>query len=439
VNTRQRISDFQHHVNSHAAEIRKAADDAWNTINLTQSEPQIIYDFLKNTKGGTGHLNRELGKLLSVGGRIVKFASIFLHQKPKVKGVIGRTTNVTEIGGECELGDLQTLFLYVAADKSLRQCRSTIFQAKKEPSTGQYVIPHVDQRRLYDKCSGFVYRSVLKGERRCFPWGLAEKERALQYLFVGKLPIQARLIPADANKGAYVDFGEIILRFLNNSSGFGVTTEPSTGKNWSRIVWDQIENVANTAFGQQGDRNAALKSILDQFNSFDDPNEFFLEVAPSEASEDSAGIPILLIVVSDSELGPETIKQLQAHIEVTGEKRLQKKLPSDPTTVTVKRRTTTGQSAEKNNPNSKQDLQSANINDLLVILKAGSKEERHDIVIELLRRSGYRAIMAYEAKYILDILNHIHQDLNPETMSAVYELQQDLRSVTGENEVHIFQ
>ena len=172
MNARQRISDFQQHVNGEAIAIRKAGDEAWGQIDLRQSEPRIIYDFLRSTKSGTGHLNRTLGKLLSVGGRTVKFASIFLHQKPLVR----RLSDNKPIGGDCELGDLLLLFLYISADKKLRQCRSTIFQAKKNVSSGQHVISHEDQRRLYDDCRAFVYRSVLTGEKRCFPWGASERE-----------------------------------------------------------------------------------------------------------------------------------------------------------------------------------------------------------------------------------------------------------------------
>ena|GEM_PF-1986006 len=425
MNTRQRISDFQHHVNSHAVEIRKAADDAWSKINLAQPEPQIIYDFLKDTKGGTGYLNRELGKLLSVGGRIVKFASIFLHQKPKVKGVIGRTSNAKGIGGVCELGDLQLLFLYISANKAICQCRSTIFQAKIKPSTGSHVIDHLDQRRLYDQCFGFVYQTVLTGEQRCLPWGKPERERALQYLFIGQRPIQSRLIPSDQNQGAFVDFGELILRFLNDSTGYGVTARPSAGRNWSRIVLDQIDNVAKTAFGHQGDRNSALKSILNQFNNFDDPKEFFLEVPPSEATESAGGIPMLLIIVSDGELGPEKVLQQQAHNDITGERRSKKPLSPTPISVTVKKPTTTGETEEKNNLSNKQDLHSANMDDLLLSLEASAPKEQHDIVLELRRRSNNHMLPQYHANKILNVLKRIH-GLDQKTMSMVWELQRTL-------------
>jgi hypothetical protein len=72
-------------------------------------------------------------------------------------------------------------------------------------------------------------------------------------------------------------------------------------------------------------------------------------------------------------------------------------------------------------------------------LEAATKEEQHEIVVELRRRSRFHAIMAYDAKKILNILKYFHQDLNPETMSAVFELQQNMRSITTKDEVKIYQ
>jgi hypothetical protein len=319
MNSRQRISDFQQLVNTKSVEIRQEGDAAWAPINLNQTEPRIVYSFLSGTSGGVGHLNRTLAPLLSVNARTVKFAGIFLHQKPIVKGLRATGKSSITVGRACELGDLHLLFLYVSKNKSLCQCRSTIFQAKLKPSTNGPVISHPDQRRLYDKCPGFRYETVLAGEERNLPWGRAERERALQYLFIGQRPVQTRLIPSDQGQGAFFDFGELIFRFLSDSTGFGVTTKPSKGKNWSRIVWDQIDNVAKTQFGHYGDRNAALQKLLNRFNSFDDPKEFFCGDGPDgpigqeAANQPSGGVPLLMVIVSDKELND--LSELSTNME----------------------------------------------------------------------------------------------------------------------------
>lgn len=426
MNARQRISDFQKHVNSQVAAIRQAGTDAWNTINLSQTEPQIVYDFLRSTTGGTGHLNRALARLLSIGGRTVKFASIFLHQKPMVIGMSGKNT----VGGKCELGDLQLLYLYISSDKSLVQCRSTIFQAKKKAAAGPYVISHNDQRRLYDQSAGFIYQSVLKGETRCFPWGKSERERALQYLFVGNLPVQARLIPSDVGKGAEIEFGETILRFLNDSTGYTVTTKPSTGKNWSRIVWDQIEHVADSAFGNQGSRNAALKRILNQFNSFEDPKEFFLEVPPSEHPEFSGGIPMLLVIVSDSELGNRKDTQIKTIQAVADQNTEPAKSSQEHVSIEVEIPVDGRQAGACQAGGDGPNMLSGNIHDLLLDLE-NSNDNTCEILEESERRSRFGGLLESEHRTILTVINRLH-DVPPKAKIKIYALQQVLRSKLAE-------
>jgi hypothetical protein len=421
MNSRQRISDFQSFVNSQVAKIRKEAGEAWKLINLSQCETKIIYSFLSSTQGGTGYLNRHLAPILGTDGRTVKFASIFLHQKPKVKG-LGQPGDEKEIGGECELGDLQILFLYLAADKSVCQCRSIIFQAKKKPNSGKYVIDTTDQRRLYDECSGFEYRSVLTGEKRCLPQESIDRERALQYLFVGERPIRARLIPADVNKGAFVDFGELIVRVLNDSTGLNVT-QPATGNGWSRIVWDQIEHVAETAFAKKGARNNGIDAIVNRFNSFEDRSEFF-----HDAEGEPGGIPMLLIIVSDGELVSVENLQTQGHTETKGVE------PSatsvETVTIGVVEQTKTDTAQEDENQSPKKNLDSAPLDDLLMHLEcATQKKQQPDILLELKRRSEYQQITADDANKVLVVLDRICDCLDPEIMPLVDDLKQKLSAI----------
>jgi len=154
--SKQRISDFQSHANSHVQEIREAGDQAWHRVSV-KGEVAIVRDFLIGKGRGTDYLNRNLAHLLGGNGRVVKFASIFLHQMPYVIGLRkadrGKQTKLSR----CELGDLQTLFLYLDQNKSICQARSVIFQAKLKPHTGSHVIDHPQQRELYDTCPSFQY------------------------------------------------------------------------------------------------------------------------------------------------------------------------------------------------------------------------------------------------------------------------------------------
>lgn len=83
--SRQRVSDFLEPVNKQQAKIRTLGDKAWLKTPST-GEVEIIRQFLSKPDCGTALLNRELAPLLSRDGWVVKFASIFLHQKPKVEG-----------------------------------------------------------------------------------------------------------------------------------------------------------------------------------------------------------------------------------------------------------------------------------------------------------------------------------------------------------------
>jgi len=414
--SKQRISDFQSHVNSHAQAIRDAGNQAWQRVTA-KGEVEIVREFLAGKEQGTDYLNDSITTLLSSGGRVVKFASIFLHQMPMVFGLRNHLPSApTKLAKRCELGDLQTVFLYLDRDKNICQIRSVIFQAKLKPHSGSHVINHPQQRELYDECAGFEYNTVLAGQTRRLPDGHL-RERALQYIFVNERPVRVRTIPSNTGQGAFENYGEHFLRFLNDSTGLDVPPTPTTNDAWGQVVWDMITHVANEVTSRGLIRNSGLKGLLDHFNHFENHDTFSIDTTGGKRLRDGeGGFGLQLVIVWDSELGGE-----------------------QSTRVTVKPDIGVEQIAEENSPSSKQDLQSANINDLLVNLQTGSKEEQHDIIIELRRRSGYRAIMANDAKKILNILNYIHQDLTPETMSAIYKLQQNLRSITTVHEVKIYQ
>jgi hypothetical protein len=310
---RQRISDFQEHVNTIAPDLRHLAQAAWNQIDFSKSEPEIIYEFLAGITSGTGHLNREVAPRLSVNGRIAKFASIFLHQKPLVFGYQSNTPTSQNSGAACELGDLQVLFVYADAAKAICQCRSTIFQAKKNRASGDYIIGNAYQRHLYDQAHGFEYKTVLPGTRRALPSVWADRERALQYLFVEAQPVSARLIPANAGAGAFLGFGEFVVRLLNDSSGLAFEAPPTPRlKDWTRIVWDMIEQVAQATADHRKTRDSGLYGLLQHFNSFEDRKHFFLEGPPHQASSvditAGGGIPMLMVIISDKELITERQK-----------------------------------------------------------------------------------------------------------------------------------
>ncbi|MDE2106437.1 MAG: hypothetical protein KGL39_54985, partial [Patescibacteria group bacterium] len=290
-----------------------------------------------------------------------------------------------------------------------------------------HVIGQKDQRRLYDDCSGFVYSSVLNGQTRFLPCCKPERERAIQYLFVGNLPVQARLIPSNINGGAFVDFGETILRFLNDSTGYRVTTKPSHRKHWSNIVWDQIENVANAAFAKHGDRNSALRSILDRFNSFEDPTEFFHNVSSSENPEFAAGIPMLLVIVSDSKLESAT----QSCSKVTQKSSRPKNIPDakapSQAVVNLIKSIDKEKLVEEESGGKWLDLQSLSILDLLSGLENSTGGHLRQILLEVKRRTEFGFVSDQNQRQILTVLDRI-QNHTPEIWSVIQRIKQLLSS-----------
>jgi hypothetical protein len=180
--------------------------------------------------------------------------------------------------------------------------RSVIFQAKLRPANGEHVIDHQFQRTLYDECQGFRYETVLAGQDRRIPAG-PNRERALQYLFVADKPVRTRTIPAAAGLGAFVDYGEHLLRFLNDATGMEVLPRPDESVGWSRIVWDMIDEVAQKVTSQAMPRNQGLREVLDYFNSFESHDRFYFE--PEQAREEGFGMQ--LVIVWDSQLDGRSI------------------------------------------------------------------------------------------------------------------------------------
>jgi hypothetical protein len=401
--SKQRISDFQSHANSHVQEIREAGDQAWHRVSV-KGEVAIVRDFLIGKGRGTDYLNRNLAHLLGGNGRVVKFASIFLHQMRYVIGLRkadrGKQTKLSR----CELGDLQTLFLYLDQNKSICQARSVIFQAKLKPHTGSHVIDHPQQRELYDTCPSFQYESILKGEKRGLPSDRF-RERALQYIFVGNRPVQVRTIPSDMGQGATENYGEHLLRLLNDSTGLDVPPDQSTDNIWGRIVWDMIEYVAAAVTKRTPTRKSGLDELLKHFNHFENHDKFAITVGGRRLGKNKGGFGLQFIIVWDSELGekPPGKTNIQPKIEVT-------------------------QTIEPGMPGGKLDLESANIRDMLADLELARAQVQTEILFELDRRVRYRSVSEEEAHAIYKVLPRICSSLPNKTASIAYQLLRNLES-----------
>ena len=128
----QRIAQFERVVEAKAKEITAIGNASWDPINTRKdkNETQIVRAFLTKKHAGVDYLNRNLATLLSKNGRVVKFAGLFLHGTPKVKGWTMNQSGKKQHNRSCELADLMTVFLYLDKGKTIKRMRCVTFQAK---------------------------------------------------------------------------------------------------------------------------------------------------------------------------------------------------------------------------------------------------------------------------------------------------------------------
>jgi hypothetical protein len=216
----QRIAQFERVVKANAKKISELGNASWDPIKETTETP-TIRAFLTKRGAGVDYLNRNLASLLSRNGRVVKFAGLFLHGTPMVRGWTKNEAGKKKHNRNCELADLMTVFLYLDRSKTIKRMRCVMFQAKMQQSKGAHVVDDPEQRKLYDECEGFDYINAsisTKGDSRILPKG-ARRKKALQFMFVEPRPVETRTIPSDEGKGKTLGYGDHLVNFLYGETG----------------------------------------------------------------------------------------------------------------------------------------------------------------------------------------------------------------------------
>lgn len=121
-----RLFDFQRICIENVHIILTESKNSWNNINFSQRESDIIKQYLIEKNIGIDYLNKNLASKLSKNGFYVKFASIYIHQKPIVERISENIEN------KCELGDLVVIFTFLDRTKNPLINKAFIAQAKKE-------------------------------------------------------------------------------------------------------------------------------------------------------------------------------------------------------------------------------------------------------------------------------------------------------------------
>jgi hypothetical protein len=266
------------------------ADSSWNGINFGLSEPLIVREYLHSPIYGLSYLNQHVSPLLTQAGYEVKFAGIFVHQKPRITRP--HATN----NRQCELGDLLVIFTFLDATKRPLVNRAFLIQAKKHlPMT------NVCQRELYDHETEFDMPAAIYNQSRCsrsplrrFPPYTNQRWQALKYMFCPSTPVNVLYSPSAS--GISSSFGIPILGIITGFDGLKFSRQPYPGNSWSAIIWDLIDVVAPALIGSTSiARGSNLQHLVSLFNDFHNRDKYFREEHNSE------GLPIMLVIVRDRE------------------------------------------------------------------------------------------------------------------------------------------
>jgi len=286
-----RLFEFKKICTENAAYIIKVSDASWKNIDFSQNEPEIIRQYLMNNNVGIDYLNKNLAQILSQRRFVVKFASVYIHQKP----IITR-----ESGGKCEIGDLLVIFSFFDRSKNPIINRAFIMQAKKE-----FKIGNICQQELYENDLKFYFPKNLYKQSLCcntdsvryWPKYWENRSRGLKYLILKDYGPIVRFLPWDTQIHAY--WSLIFLWTLLGNSALRFSRQPyHPCQNWSAIIWDLITvtGIALTKKQKRGQYINHLMTIVNEFNEFDKFHHYTKMIDGGEG-----GLPIMLIMVQDEE------------------------------------------------------------------------------------------------------------------------------------------
>lgn len=272
-------------------EIGTHSINSWRGIDLSADEPTIVKRYLLDPSVGVDYLNKNLAPILSHASYQVKFASVFVHKKPRVTRTAASKKICNGSTEGCELGDLLIVFCLLDKNKKPLYTSAVISQVKKTKS-----MPSGSQQCLYDRDLTFlmpkrVYEaSIIATDERHLPDYSAGRSKALNYLileenpFILAVPWSAGL----AHNFAFF-FNRIILGDLGLPFGSNVTKP-----DWNCIIHDLL-NIGNGIIPSRIRRGSGMMDLVNLFNDFDDYRDFSVEI------QDQVGLPILFIIVQDTE------------------------------------------------------------------------------------------------------------------------------------------
>lgn len=298
---RYRYKNFERLCVSKSREILHHTNKSWSGIDLSKTEPEIVHEYLSSPTRGVNYLNQQIAAPLSTAGYEVKFASVFVHQKPR----INRCSSCPPSEKSCELGDLLVIFSFLNASKTPLLNRAFLIQAKKD-----FKLDNKCQKAIYDEEVDFDFPNNLvsssqcckTSQRRYLPEQTNKRWQALKYLVFSD-PGQATFIFTPWDNNISADWSIPILGLLTGFDGLRFSNRPYKGQGWSAIIWDLV-TVTAKAITKGKKRGNYVKNLADEFNDFGNYHQYFRD------SDEGPGIPTLLVFIRDRELFDKRKKAL---------------------------------------------------------------------------------------------------------------------------------
>lgn len=299
------IQDYLAHITSHNLEIIGSFNRSWEDINFNLNEPDIIKTYLMAKGVGIDYLNQNISKKLSNERYEFKFASVFIHQKPRITRIedcnIFEKDKILNVSpGSCELGDMLTIFCLLDKEKLPLYTSSFISQVKKEVK-----IVNPNQQCLYDSDEYFKIPDSLEKERsvgykRKLPNYSEGRSAALNYLILGNDNFDRPFfVPLPFDSILVNIFSSELYALMTFLTGKPFNLQNSQSIEWDGLMLDLVRiGVKAKVSNNTKFRGTALEELVSQFNDFKDYHEYTYE---NDKENNDEGLPIMLIIVKDKE------------------------------------------------------------------------------------------------------------------------------------------
>lgn len=286
--------NFVKTISSLSSEICYYSQKSWEGIDLNQNEPEIVKSYLLNKKVGVDYLNSKVAPIVSSSRYEVKFASVYIHSKPKIKRTTSSKQNCKGSTEGCELGDMAIVFCFLDANKNPIYCSALLSQVKKKDN-----LDSKSQACLYDSDISFEMpasiwkNSVINSTPiRNLPSYSEGRTKALTYTIISPSTgeIYSKFVPWKKLIKCY--WGHTIERIFSGDLGlrFG---GPVTQPDWNCTIHDLIQ-VGQGAIFSRINRGNALNDVINIFNDFNEYEKYSVEL-------NEGGVPMMFIIVKDKE------------------------------------------------------------------------------------------------------------------------------------------